>query len=32
VDTGLEPERVFLTAAGKVAAQEGQVRFELGMK
>jgi len=30
--TALEPERVFLTAAGKVGANDGRVRFELGLK
>jgi hypothetical protein len=31
-DTGLAPERVFLAAEGKVAANEQQVRFELAVK
>jgi hypothetical protein len=31
-DTGLPPERVFLAAEGKVAANEQQVRFELAVK
>jgi len=29
---GLEPTRVFLTREGKVSAQDGKVRFELGLK
>jgi hypothetical protein len=31
-DTGLAPERVFLAAEGKVAANEQRVRFELAVK
>jgi uncharacterized protein involved in outer membrane biogenesis len=31
-DTGLAPERVFVTESGKVSAQGGSVRFELGLK
>jgi hypothetical protein len=31
-DTGLEPTRVFKVREGKVAANEGKVRFELGLK
>jgi hypothetical protein len=31
-DTGLEPQRVFLVKEGKIAAQDGKVRFELGME
>lgn len=31
-DTGLAPERVFLTNAGKVSAQPPSVRFELAVK
>jgi hypothetical protein len=30
--TTLEPTRVFLTKEGKVTAQDGKVRFELGLK
>lgn len=32
MDTGLAPERVFVTANGKVARNEQQVRFELAVK
>ncbi len=31
-DSGLEPTRVFLSRNGKVAAQDGKVRFELGLQ
>jgi hypothetical protein len=31
-DTGLDPQRVFLARNGKVAAQDGKVRFELAME
>jgi hypothetical protein len=31
-DTGLEPTRVFKSRDGKVAANEGKVRFELGLE
>jgi len=31
-DTGLAPERVFLSKAGKVTPQDGKVRFELAME
>ncbi|MGB5101865.1 MAG: DUF748 domain-containing protein [Steroidobacteraceae bacterium] len=31
-DTGLEPTRVFVSRNGKVAAQDGKVRFELGLQ
>lgn len=31
-DTGLEPTRVYVSRNGKVAAQDGKVRFELGLQ
>lgn len=31
-DSGLEPTRVFLSRNGKVAVQDGKVRFELGLE
>jgi hypothetical protein len=31
-DTGLDPQRVFTVSNGKVAAKDGKVRLELGMK
>ena len=31
-DTGLEPQRVFLTRNGKVAAADGKVRVELSVR
>jgi hypothetical protein len=31
-DTGLEPQRVFKTREGKVTANDGKVRFELGLE
>ena len=31
-DTGLEPARVFVTKKGKVSANEGKVRLELGLQ
>jgi len=32
LDTGLDPQRVFLVKGGKVTPQEGKVRFELAME